>query len=119
MASFDERPMSKTSSHQESQVGTWFLSYLCELGVIDNEDEVWSNMVTGIVIKPLGEIPIGSEVFIKMIQPEEMIVHYRELPKEVDEDEDEDENEEDSVWWEQPDCLVKTIRISCIFSELK
>ena len=78
-----------------SDAGTWFLSYICEMGIILSYDTVRNNYVEGRLMKDYWGIPKGFLVFVKMEQDgETLTIQYG--PNDTDTDIDEDEYDEES-----------------------
>lgn len=56
--------------------GTWFLSYLCDIGLFTNDDAVQDNYLTGKNNIAFCGIPKDSNVYITMSERDQMIIHY-------------------------------------------
>lgn len=69
---------------QLNDSGTWFLSYLCSVGIIDNDDTVQDNCVIGTLVKDFCGIPAGHHVYIVMENPNVIKITYAS-PAVVDE----------------------------------
>lgn len=98
----------------ENNAGTWFLSYLCEMGIISNHDIVECNYVGGKLLKDYFGIPAGYEVFITMIAGEILSISYasKEDVKNVMEKNDDDD------WWEQPFAKNKKVLLSLTYQTI-
>jgi hypothetical protein len=99
-----------------AETAVWFLSLLCELGYIDNSDDVES-YVEGTVAKPFFKLAMGTEVYIVVDDRDQLLYHVYHRPAQdgVEEEDEEDKEEEDGeveeeaseddyeIWWENPD----------------
>ena len=111
-----------------STAGTWFLSYICEMGII-RADDIFNNHVHGKLMKDYWGIPKGFLVFVKMEQDgETLTIQYG--PNDTDEDTNEDKNyeecyttendndnenseyiEDDRLWWEKEGVKEKVVKV--------
>lgn len=111
-----------------NNAGTWFLSYLCEIGIIENNDTVQHNYVTGKLMKDFCDVPAGYCVYITMNDSETLNIIY--APSETvdnfyEEDEQEDlecqDGQEDNIdtqelpWFCQNFVFKKTKQLNLSF----
>lgn len=93
-----------------SDAGTWFLSYLAELGYIDNVDDVYGGTATGDTKQGFLGLPDGISIYVRIDLRDKALFHvYYGDAKKEDEDEDEDNDE---PWWEKPGVKKLDFRFS-------
>lgn len=99
-------------SEDNSNSGIWFLSYLCEIGFIENDDHIDCSFVYGKVLKSFCNIPAGHSIYIQMDKPDEMLIKYA---SDAEVTMLEDDNDGDS-WFNHPGVaqMHKKISISLI-----
>jgi len=105
-----------------TDAGIWFLSYLCELGYIEQEDDVYSGCVFGSSRKDFMGLKNGTQVYIVVDQKDHSLFHvfHQEGKDDGDDENGEGEDdgegevdgegdceeeeycEDDDVWWEKP-----------------
>jgi len=56
--------------------GTWFLSYLCEIGLINNADTVQDNYLEGTLLQNCWGLQKGVLVYIEMNTPDTLQIWY-------------------------------------------
>lgn len=100
------------------EVGTWFLSYLCEMGVIKQGDDVYRGTVSGTLLKTFCGIPKDSYISISMDTDTTLDITYAS-PKDVEEFENDNREENENCyycWCNEPFAtnVKKTIQISYI-----
>lgn len=119
-------------SETQNDAGTFFLSYICDIGIIDSYDTIMSNCVDGKLLKDYWGIPKDFLVFVKMAQDgETLTIKYgpadlissdecnnSEDSSEYIYIEDENENEysyeyvEDQIpWWEKEGVKEKVVKV--------
>jgi len=81
------------SSIEFNNAGTWFLSYLCDIGIIRNDDTVQYNYVDGLLLKDWCDIPSGYHVHITMNDGKTLNIIYAN-PEKVKEDEEQESDDE-------------------------
>ena len=87
-----QRPLSLPWDVEEKdagEAGTWFLSYLSEIGYIDTDD-VYDGCVFGTVSKQFVGLELGSYVYIRVDGSNPALYHVCIRREKGDE------------WWEQP-----------------
>ena len=94
--------------------GTWFLSYLCEIGVIKNDDTVQHDYVTGTLQKDFWDIPKGHHVYITMNDGETLNIKYTS-PEEFQNFEETDEDM-DEAWFSQDFVQEKKVKINLTYT---
>ena len=94
-------------THKSNNAGTWFLSYLCELGIIQNDCTVEGNYVTGKLLKTFWNIPANYLVYIQMVDGVTLDIAY--APCEID-NENVSEYEDDICWLDKEGVQKKTVK---------
>ena len=129
-------------SKRNNNSGTWFLSYLCEIGVIKNDDTVEFNCVTGKLLKEYFGLPINTYVYIRMdnsqtldiiyVDPETIAENHLEFSIDDENDEADETYETDETdvceisfdeddytsWFEKPYVKNKKVAICLSFEEI-
>ena len=90
---------------KKNNAGTWFLSYLTEIGVLDADDSIEGNCVSGKLLMNLDDIPAGHYVIITMTDGKTLDIISS------DNNEDDDDN---TPWFERAGVMhtTKTVSIS-------
>ena len=124
---------------KDFNAGTWFFSYLCEAGFIENDDTIEHNYVTGRVTKSIWGIPEGYYVYAMMNKDLTIDVTYAKredvdkyqtgLDKFYEEDYDpgdgyveehgDDYYENEDSWYEKPFSMKKRVTVRMDFEEIK
>jgi len=102
--------------------GTWLLSYLCELGLINNHLTVECGCVLGEVLKEFLNIKKGSLIYIKIDKKDKTLFHvkhYLDIKPENLDDDDWDEHPDNILnrecgWWKNEEVQSMSFRLGLI-----
>ena len=85
-----------------SQAGTWFISYLCEIGYITNYNEVFGGHGDGTLLKDLHDIKKGSRIhiYVDNVNPCLFHIDYIDSKTYLEYEDYSDMNNDIDVWWE-------------------
>lgn len=92
---------------EEFNAGTWYFSYLAEVGYIENSDSIERNYVEGIVKKSIFGVDVGFRIYCTMDEKEIITVYY--APN--DSVTEYEEKEIDEPWWEQKFVSIRKVKV--------
>jgi hypothetical protein len=109
--------------------GTWFLSYLAELGYIRNNDFIDNGWIDGTTQRDFLGLPAKTMVHIRIDDCDKTLFHLYYLPGEhTDEDDDDGEDDgvseeptsfsddegDDTAWWDRPSAKKMDFRFDIV-----
>jgi hypothetical protein len=90
--------------------GTWFLSYLCEIGIIENADSIIDNYVEGELLVDYFGLCKGSTVYIVMLDSNTLEITYAEKSQ-MDEFQLNQDNQDTDFYWREQDFVKQMTKI--------